>query len=36
VLRAGVLYAGAVWALSQGLAQLLPLFGSYDWSPAGL
>jgi TolB-like protein/Flp pilus assembly protein TadD len=31
VLRAGVLYAGAVWALAQGLAQLLPLFGSYDW-----
>jgi len=31
VLRAGVLYAGAVWALAQGLAQLLPLFGDYDW-----
>lgn len=31
VLRAGVLYAGAVWALAQGLAQLLPLFGAYDW-----
>ncbi|MGH8125371.1 MAG: hypothetical protein ACREPK_05950 [Rhodanobacteraceae bacterium] len=31
VLRAGVLYAGAVWALAQGLAQLLPLFGGYEW-----
>ena len=31
VLRAGVLYAGAVWALAQGLAQLLPLFGDYGW-----
>jgi len=31
VLRAGVLYAGAVWALAQGLAQLLPLFGDYAW-----
>jgi TolB-like protein/Flp pilus assembly protein TadD len=31
VLRAAVLYAGAVWALAQGLAQLLPLFGDYGW-----
>jgi len=31
VLRAGVLYAGVVWALAQGLAQLLPLFGAFDW-----
>jgi TolB-like protein/cytochrome c-type biogenesis protein CcmH/NrfG len=31
VLRAAALYAAAVWALAQGLAQLLPLFGSYDW-----
>ncbi|MEO6967850.1 MAG: tetratricopeptide repeat protein [Rhodanobacteraceae bacterium] len=31
VLRAGVLYIGAVWALAQGLAQLLPLFGDYEW-----
>jgi TolB-like protein/lipoprotein NlpI len=31
VLRAGVLYAGVVWALAQGLAQLLPLFGDYGW-----
>jgi len=31
VLRAAVLYAGAVWALAQGLAQLLPLFGDYEW-----
>jgi TolB-like protein/Tfp pilus assembly protein PilF len=31
VLRAAVLYAGAVWALAQGIAQLLPLFGDYGW-----
>src|SRR5690348_1670322 len=31
VLRAAVLYAGAAWALAQGLAQLLPLFGDYGW-----
>ncbi|HJU27162.1 MAG TPA: hypothetical protein VJ722_10830, partial [Rhodanobacteraceae bacterium] len=31
VLRAAVLYAGAVWALAQGLAQLLPLFGDCGW-----
>ena len=31
VLRAGVLYIGAGWALAQGLAQLLPLFGDYAW-----
>lgn len=31
VLRAAVLYAGTVWALAQGLAQLLPLFGDYGW-----
>jgi TolB-like protein/Flp pilus assembly protein TadD len=31
VLRAGVLYIGATWALAQGLAQLLPLFGDYAW-----
>src|SRR6185437_7713535 len=28
VLRAGVLYAGAVWALAQGIAQLGPAFGA--------
>ena len=31
VLRAAVLYAGATWALAQGIAQLLPLFGDYGW-----
>jgi len=31
VLRAGMLYIGSVWAISQGLAQLLPLFGDYGW-----
>ncbi|MBS0487793.1 MAG: tetratricopeptide repeat protein, partial [Proteobacteria bacterium] len=31
VIRAAVLYIGAVWALAQGLAQLLPLFGDYEW-----
>lgn len=31
VLRAGVLYIGAVWALSQGIAQLAPYVGAPDW-----
>ena len=31
VLRAGVLYAGAVWALAQGIAQLGPSFGMPEW-----
>ncbi|OOG53831.1 hypothetical protein B0E47_11510 [Rhodanobacter sp. B05] len=31
VLRAGVLYAGAVWALAQGIAQLGPSFNAPDW-----
>lgn len=31
VLRAGVLYVGAVWAISQGIAQLGPAFGMPDW-----
>lgn len=31
VLRAGVLYAGAAWALSQGVAQIGPAFGLPDW-----
>ena len=31
VIRAAVLYVGAVWALAQGVAQLAPLFGDYDW-----
>ena len=31
VLRAGALYIGAAWALAQGLAQLLPVFGVPDW-----
>lgn len=32
VLRAAVLYAGAVWALSQGIAQLGPAVGLPDWA----
>ncbi|HET6907143.1 MAG TPA: hypothetical protein VFH52_09365, partial [Rhodanobacteraceae bacterium] len=32
VLRAGVLYAGAVWALAQGIAQLGPSFDAPDWT----
>jgi TolB-like protein len=32
VLRAGILYAGAVWALSQGIAQLSPALGLPDWA----
>src|SRR5471030_3196438 len=31
VLRAGALYIGAAWALSQGLAQLLPVFDISNW-----
>lgn len=31
MLRAGVLYAGAVWALAQGIAQLGPSVGAPDW-----
>jgi adenylate cyclase len=31
VLRAGAFYAAAVWALAQGMAQLLPVFGAPDW-----
>ena len=32
VLRAGVLYAGAVWALAQGISQLSPAIGLPDWA----
>ena len=32
VLRAGILYAGAVWALSQGVSQLSPALGLPDWA----
>lgn len=32
VLRAVVLYAGAVWALSQGISQLTPALGLPDWA----
>ncbi|HET7561591.1 MAG TPA: tetratricopeptide repeat protein [Rhodanobacteraceae bacterium] len=35
VLRAAVLYAGAVWALSQGIAQLGPLFNAPNWAMRG-
>ena len=31
VLRAGVLYAGAVWALAQGIAQLTPVVEAPEW-----
>ncbi|MEO7067530.1 MAG: hypothetical protein ABI114_11520 [Rhodanobacter sp.] len=31
MLRAGALYAAAVWALAQGLAQLLPVFNAPNW-----
>jgi hypothetical protein len=31
VLRAGALYIGAAWALSQGVAQLLPVFDIPNW-----
>ena len=32
VLRAGVLYSGAVWALAQGISQLGPSLGLPDWA----
>ena len=32
VLRACVLYAGAVWALAQGIAQLGPFFAAPEWT----
>ena len=32
VLRAAVLYAGAVWALAQGISQLGPSVGAPDWT----
>jgi TolB-like protein/Tfp pilus assembly protein PilF len=32
VLRAAVLYAGAVWALAQGISQLAPSVGLPDWT----
>ena len=35
VIRAAVLYAGAVWALAQGIAQLGPSFGAPDWIVRG-
>ncbi|MEO7050056.1 MAG: tetratricopeptide repeat protein [Rhodanobacter sp.] len=31
VLRAGALYVAIAWALAQGVAQLLPVFGAPDW-----
>ena len=31
VLRAAVLYAGAAWALAQGIAQLAPVVGAPEW-----
>ena len=33
VLRAVVLYAGAVWALAQGVAQLAPVVNAPEWAP---
>jgi TolB-like protein/Tfp pilus assembly protein PilF len=32
VLRAAVLYVGAVWALTQGIAQLAPVVGAPEWA----
>lgn len=32
VVRAGMLYVGAVWALSQGIAQLAPFVGLPEWT----
>jgi integral membrane sensor domain MASE1 len=33
VVRAAVLYAGAVWALTQGIAQLAPVVHAPEWAP---
>jgi TolB-like protein/Flp pilus assembly protein TadD len=33
VFRAGALYVGAIWALTQGIAQLAPVFGAPEWIP---
>lgn len=35
VLRAGVLYIGAIWALAQGISQLGPSVGAPDWVTRG-
>lgn len=35
VLRAGVLYLGAIWALAQGIAQLTPVVGAPEWVTRG-
>ena len=35
VIRAGLLYVGAVWALVQGIAQLSPAVGLPDWATRG-
>ncbi|HEY2568203.1 MAG TPA: hypothetical protein VGI25_02670 [Candidatus Udaeobacter sp.] len=32
VIRAAILYLGAVWALAQGISQLGPSFGAPDWA----
>src|SRR5262245_37008345 len=32
VLRAAILYIGAVWALAQGIAQLSPVVGAPEWA----
>ena len=32
VFRAGALYIGAIWALTQGIAQLGPAFGAPEWT----
>src|SRR5215471_11447118 len=32
VIRAAILYVGAVWALAQGISQLGPSFGAPEWA----
>src|ERR1051325_9211332 len=32
VIRAAILYLGAIWALAQGISQLGPSFGAPDWA----
>ena len=35
VIRAAILYIGAVWALAQGISQLGPSVGAPEWGRAG-
>jgi len=36
VIRAAILYVGAVWALAQGISQLGPSVGAPEWATPGV